>query len=59
MKKISLLVALSFSPPLFAATDLLQVYREALTQDFPSREVGANCRPRKAGARPGAIHAVD
>ena len=33
MKKISLLVALSFSPQLFAATDLLQVYREALTQD--------------------------
>ena len=33
MKKISLLVALAFSPPLFAATDLLQVYREALTQD--------------------------
>ena len=33
MKKLSLLVALSFSPQLFAATDLLQVYREALTQD--------------------------
>ncbi|MBT9612411.1 MAG: TolC family outer membrane protein, partial [Burkholderiales bacterium] len=33
MKKIPLFVALAFSPQLFAATDLLQVYQEALTQD--------------------------
>ncbi|MBI5752554.1 MAG: TolC family outer membrane protein [Hydrogenophilales bacterium] len=33
MKKLPLLVALAFSPPLLAATDLLQVYKEALTQD--------------------------
>ena len=33
MKKIPLLVALAFSPQLNAATDLLQVYKEAFTQD--------------------------
>ncbi|MDP1680327.1 MAG: TolC family outer membrane protein [Burkholderiales bacterium] len=33
MKKIPLFVALAFSPQLFAATDLLQVYKEAQTQD--------------------------
>ena len=33
MKKLSLLMALAFSPSLYAATDLLQMYREALTQD--------------------------
>ena len=33
MKKIPLLLALIWSPTLFAATDLLQVYQEALTQD--------------------------
>ena len=33
MKKIPLLVALALSPQLHAATDLLQVYKEALTQD--------------------------
>ena len=46
MKKISLLVALAFSPPLFAATDLLQVYREALTQD-------ATFRPQNRRKLPG------
>lgn len=33
MKKLPLLVALAFSPPLYAATNLLQMYKEALTQD--------------------------
>ncbi len=33
MKKLPLLLALLWSPALFAATDLLQVYQEALTQD--------------------------
>ncbi len=33
MKILPLLVALSWSPTLFAATDLLQMYQEALTQD--------------------------
>ena len=33
MKKLPLLLALVFSPSLYAATDLLQMYREALTED--------------------------
>ena len=33
MKILPLLLALAWSPSLFAATDLLQVYQEALTQD--------------------------
>jgi len=33
MKKLPLLLALLWSPALFAASDLLQVYQEALTQD--------------------------
>lgn len=33
MKKIPLLLALLWSPTLFAASDLLQVYQEALSQD--------------------------
>ena len=33
MKKLSLLMALAFSPSLYAATDLLQVYQQALTND--------------------------
>lgn len=33
MKILPLLVSLAWSPTLFAATDLLQIYQEALTQD--------------------------
>ena len=33
MKILPLLVSLAWSPTLFAATDLLQMYQEALTQD--------------------------
>jgi len=33
MKKLPLLLALLWSPALFAASDLLQIYKEALTQD--------------------------